>query len=92
MATRRQPDRKVKYKDNSADANERETIVKPTDPKEEIDKLATGANHWGENELKLLRVSFPLTKTMNLHDVLQVDESEWSEDMRRRRIPFLKLS
>ena len=84
MATRQQPDRKAKYKEKSADSEE--IVVQPADSADEACRLASAANHWGENELRLLRVSYPLNRPMNLNDVLQVDESAWSEDMRRRRI------
>ena len=85
MATRQQPERKAKNKENTNESTT-EIIVKPTDSTNEADRLASGANNWGENELKLLRVTYPLNRSMNLETVLQVDESQWSDDMRRRII------
>jgi len=81
MATRQQPDRKAKYKETPSTGS---VILKPTDAAWETDKLASGANHWGKNELNLLRVSYPLSRTVNLNNVLRgIDESQWPQEMRQ---------
>jgi len=59
-------------------------IVLTTDPKEEEVKLGS-ARTWGREELELLGVKYWKDKPLNLEKkILNVKESEWTQEMRDR--------
>jgi hypothetical protein len=62
-------------------------VITPNEPKEEEIKLGS-SSAWGQKHLKCLGVKFSLTKRIDLNTIFQMDESEWTEKLKKSIISY----
>jgi hypothetical protein len=65
---------------------EHKILVLPTDNINEAPRFGRGSV-WGAEQLRLLGVEFPIQRRIDLDEVLNVKEGEWSPEMKARMYP-----
>lgn len=58
--------------------------VKSADFPDETPKIASSGSEWGKRDLVMLGVRFPLKGRIDLNKILNVDESQWADNARKR--------